>query len=254
MQLSSFARRVLQLTIIVLIILAITTSIVQTPKKETPHISIAPEKMSLSASACDNTQNLNASLNNYNCFLFLLTQNTPKRPLDQSFMLDSNNARILEDTYFLNPALHLQENWIHKDIEGPFKEMVEAAKKESIDLKLFSALRLIETQKSYSNSIKVPVGRDENQTGYALDFTTATSSGAVFQVEFAQSKEGQWLANNSYKYGFVLRYPKDKESITHVQFSPWHYRYFGKEMAKEMFDNQWTYEEWLKAKGAQFEA
>lgn len=253
MLLSSFSKRVLQLIIIILIILAISTSMLFSQPKEKPHVSIAPEKMRLST-LCDTNSNLTASLNNYNCSLFLLSQNTPKQPLDQSYVLDSKNARILEESYFLNPALHLQENWIHKDIEGPFKEMIEAAKTDKVELKVFSALRLIETQNSYSNSLKIPVGRDENQTGFALDFTTAKSSGAVFQVEFAQSPEGQWLANNSYKFGFILRYPKDKEAITHVQFSPWHYRFVGKDIAQEIFNNKWTYEEWLSAKGAQFEA
>lgn len=252
MLLSSFSKRMLQLLIVFLIALAIITSVLTTKPAEKPHVNIAPAKMALS-STCDTGQ-LTQSLNNYNCSLFLLTQSTPQNPLDQSFFLDSKDARILEDSYFVNPTLHLQENWIHKDIEAPFKEMVQAAQNEKIDLKLFSALRLIETQKSYSNSLKVPVGRDENQTGFALDFTTAKSSGAVFQVDFAQSAEGLWLAENSYKFGFILRYPKDKESITHVQFSPWHYRFVGKEIAKEMVDNKWTYEEWLKAKGAQFEA
>lgn len=252
MLLSSFAKRILQLIIVILIVAALVTSALMAKPKETPHISIAPVKMTLS-SMCD-VNNLNASINNYNCPLFLLTQNTPQTPLDQSFVLDSKDARILEDSYFVNPTLHLQENWIHKDVEAPFKEMVAAAQKEKIELKLFSALRLIETQKSYSNSLKVATGRDENQTGFALDFTTAKSSGAVFQVDFAQSAEGLWLAENSYKFGFILRYPKDKEAITHVQFSPWHYRFVGKEIAKEIFDNKLTYEEWLTTKGAKFEA
>lgn len=253
MLLSPFAKRMLQLLIILLIALAIVTSFLTTKPVEKPHISIAPEKMSLST-ACDSAANITQSINNYNCSLFLLTQNTPQNPLDQSYVLDSKDARILEDSYFVNPTLHLQENWIHKDLEAPLKEMVAAAKNDKVELKLFSALRLIETQKSYSNSLKVPVGRDENQTGFALDFTTAKSSGAVFQVDFAQSAEGMWLAENSYKFGFILRYPKDKEAITHVQFSPWHYRFVGKDIAKEIFDHKLTYEEWLKSKGAQFEA
>lgn len=253
MQLSAFSKRILQFTIAILVILALSMSFFTSnqPAVET-HVNIAPEKMQ-STSTC-NTSSLDTSINNYNCSLFLLTQNTPKQPLDQSFVLDSQNARILEDSLFSNPSLHLQENWVHKDLEEPLKEMVAAAKADKIELKIFSALRLIETQKSYPNSLKVPVGRDENQTGFALDFTTAKSSAAVFQTEFAQSQEGQWLAKNSYKFGFVLRYPRDKETITHVQFSPWHFRFFGKTIAKEMFDKNWTYEEWLKAKNVKFEA
>lgn len=252
MRLSPFAKRVLQFIICILVLIAISTSFFTVKPEEPQHVNIAPDKLAMNT-LC-NSNNLNESIHNYNCSLFLLTQNTPKQPLDQSYELDSQNARILDESYFSNSNLRIKENWIHKDLEAPLKEMVEAAKKDKIELKIFSALRSFEMQKSYSNSLKVPVGRDENQTGFALDFTTAKSTGAVFQAEFAQSQEGQWLAKNSYKYGFILRYPKDKASITHVQFSPWHFRFFGKQIAKEMYDKNWTYEEWLKNKGAKFEA
>lgn len=251
MQLSNFSKRLLQLLICGLVIISISSSLF-TPKQEAPKpVRFAPEKLAMNTT-CD-INNLQESINNFNCSLFLLTANTPKQPLDQSYILETKKVVTLDDSLFANSSLHPNENWIHADLEAPLKEMIEAAKKESVDLKIYSAFRRIETQKTYPNSLKVPVGRDENQTGFALDFTTAQSTAAVFQTEFSQSKEGIWLANNSYKFGFILRYPKDKESITHVQFSPWHFRFIGKDIAKEMHDKDLTYEEWLKSKGVSFD-
>lgn len=251
MQLSNFSKRILQIIICILIVLSISSSFF-TRKKETPTPArTAPEKL-LMNSTCS-TDNLKESINNFNCSLFLLTPQMPKKPLDHSYILETKKVVTLDDSYFSNSSLHPNENWIHADVEAPLKEMIEAAKKENVDLKIYSAFRRIETQKTYPNSLKVPVGRDENQTGFALDFTTSDSTAAVFQTGFSQSKEGIWLANNSYKFGFILRYPKDKDSITHVQFSPWHFRFIGKEIAKEMHDKDFTYEEWLKSKGVSFE-
>ena len=54
-----------------------------------------------------------------------------------------------------------------------------------------------------------------------------------------------WLINNSYKYGFILRYPEDKMFITGYKFEPWHYRYFGIETATKLHEMNVTYEEYL---------
>lgn len=74
-----------------------------------------------------------------------------------------------------------------------------------------------------------------------------SSQSNQFQVniEFADTKEGKWLAENAYKYGFILRYPEDKVSITQYQYEPWHFRYVGKEAAKVIHENDWTLEEYF---------
>ena len=51
---------------------------------------------------------------------------------------------------------------------------------------------------------------------------------------------------NCYKYGFILRYPKDKENITGIMYEPWHYRYVGKEAAKEITEKGLCLEEYLE--------
>ena len=61
-------------------------------------------------------------------------------------------------------------------------------------------------------------------------------------------KEYEWLVNNSYKYGFILRYPEGKEKITGYMYEEWHYRYLGKDVAKDVYDSKLTYDEYLAKK------
>ena len=62
--------------------------------------------------------------------------------------------------------------------------------------------------------------------------------------EFEKSNEFDWMSNNSYKYGFILRYPKGKEYITGFKYEPWHYRYVGKEVASIIYTEKITLEEY----------
>ena len=57
--------------------------------------------------------------------------------------------------------------------------------------------------------------------------------------------EYSWLIANSYKYGFILRYPENKEYITGYMFEPWHYRYLGKELATKVYNSGLTYDEYV---------
>ena len=65
---------------------------------------------------------------------------------------------------------------------------------------------------------------------------------------FAESKEFEWMKNNAYKYGFILRYPEYKENITGFKYEPWHYRYVGKEVAKYIYENKLSLEEYFSEK------
>ena len=61
---------------------------------------------------------------------------------------------------------------------------------------------------------------------------------------FIYSKEYEWMKNNAHKYGFILRYEKDKEHITGYNAEAWHFRYVGEEVAKYIYENKITYEEY----------
>lgn len=78
-------------------------------------------------------------------------------------------------------------------------------------------------------------GHSEHQTGLAMDISGVPATCALDQC-FADTNQGQWLAANAYKWGFILRYPNGLTNITGYEFEPWHYRYVGIELATEMHD------------------
>ena len=84
-------------------------------------------------------------------------------------------------------------------------------------------------------------GTSEHQTGLAVDIYAAQDSGQDDETVH------NWLAENAYKYGFILRYPEDKTNITNINFEPWHYRYVGTEAAKGIHNKGICLEEYLNA-------
>ena len=80
-------------------------------------------------------------------------------------------------------------------------------------------------------------GYSEHQTGWAMD-VSARNQGCQIRVCFGQTKAGLWLAENAYKYGFVIRYPNNATSVTGYQYEPWHLRYVGVGLARVMHDNK----------------
>ncbi len=79
-------------------------------------------------------------------------------------------------------------------------------------------------------------GYSEHQTGLAFDICNATDCDLV--QSFGNSDMGKWVTENAHKYGFILRYPRGKQDITGYMYEPWHLRYIGKELAKEMHDKK----------------
>lgn len=80
----------------------------------------------------------------------------------------------------------------------------------------------------------------EHQTGLAADI-----SNIQYAIEhFANTEEYEWLQENAHKYGFIERYPKDKEFITGYDYEPWHYRYLGVDIATQIYNEKITYEEY----------
>ncbi len=83
-----------------------------------------------------------------------------------------------------------------------------------------------------ADKISARPGYSEHQLGTVIDFMSQ-DSGFDFTTTFADTVAGQWLAENSYKYGYVLSYPQGKESETGYSYEPWHYRYIGADLATE---------------------
>lgn len=146
------------------------------------------------------------------------------------------------------------ERSIRSDIEQPMINMFTAASANGYQLMIGSGYRSAALQSTYFNSLASSVGetvanqsiakpgQSEHQTGLAADITTV-SRNCYLDNCFADTSDGQWLANNSYKYGFILRYPKDKETITGYQYESWHFRYVGIELATALHDSGLTLDE-----------
>ncbi len=81
-------------------------------------------------------------------------------------------------------------------------------------------------------------GTSEHELGLAVDINAEEDRSTGDEVY-------DWLAENAYKYGFILRYPADKVDITGIDYEPWHYRYVGKDAAKEIYESKECLEEYL---------
>jgi D-alanyl-D-alanine carboxypeptidase len=75
---------------------------------------------------------------------------------------------------------------------------------------------------------------------------SSKSNNLDLDSNFANTNEGKWLAENAHRFGFILRYPIEKETITHYEYEPWHFRYVGTKAAAVIFENDWTLEEYFQ--------
>lgn len=92
-----------------------------------------------------------------------------------------------------------------------------------------------------------PAGSSEHQSGLAMDFVTPSENAAGSDVTqaFAKTNQGKWLKQNSWKYGWILRYPKNGKSSTYIDYESWHFRYVGKANAKYMHQHNLTLEQYV---------
>lgn len=145
-----------------------------------------------------------------------------------------------------NPSQAVTEerciNCLEKDVMSAFRLMQSDATSLGLNLYVASGYRAYSYQvKLYNNYSAVSgteqadtysarAGHSEHQTGLCFDLNSVDNS-------FAYTDEGRWIVENAHLYGFIIRYPKGKESITGYQYEPWHLRYVGKTLAKELYNN-----------------
>lgn len=95
----------------------------------------------------------------------------------------------------------------------------------------------------HTNLYSAAPGNSEHQTGLAID-VSCKSIGFGLTNNFASTPEGLWLTDNCWRFGFILRYPKNKEAITGYAYEPWHIRYVGVPLAYYLYTNSLTLEEY----------
>lgn len=152
----------------------------------------------------------------------------------------------------VNKKYSLPSNYggVDKTASAALAELQKAANQNGFSLSLISGYRSYSTQdtiynnyikrwgQEYTDTVSARPGHSEHQTGLAFDVGQLSNS-------FGETKEGIWLKENCYKYGFILRYLKGKENITGYAYEPWHIRYVGVDVATKIMKNNLTLEEYL---------
>ncbi len=160
----------------------------------------------------------------------------------------------------VNKSFPLPKNYnpgdLTKETKAAYDSLLTAAKKANIPLKIDNGFRSWEIQHNlFSSYVKedslenaltysAKAGHSEHQTGLAIDLLLSNSN----EAKLPKNKVIlDWLAENAYKYGFILRYPEGKTHITGYIFEPWHYRYVGTELAETLYNggNWITMEEYF---------
>ncbi len=172
---------------------------------------------------------------------------------------ERNGATYIDGIIIVNKSYPLSKNYVpvgtHKEINSAncqeclieevyqaYSKMRKDASDLGMTLWIASGYRSYEYQTGLYNSYVSKHGQDladtysaragysEHQTGWCFDLNTVNDA-------FANTKEGQWINENSYKYGFIIRYPKEKETETGYKYEPWHLRYVGADLASKLYNN-----------------
>lgn len=150
------------------------------------------------------------------------------------------DERIIAD--LVNMFQAAKEDGVELVVCSPYRDLSrqEMLFERKIKKYMAQGMSYLDAYKTSSQAVTVP-GASEHQIGLALDIISTTYSN--LDEGFGETKAGKWLAEHSCEYGFILRYPKDKEYITSIEFEPWHFRYVGKDAAELITKNHITLEE-----------
>ena len=192
------------------------------------------------------------------------SKSVPLDTIPESVTVLVNRAFLLPEDYIpasltkvkmpFDTDIISEKNLLRGDAAMQLQKMVKDAKKKNIILTGVSGYRSYLRQKEvfdesarlhgeeHADKYCALPGSSEHQTGLAIDISTPAIDN-VLEVDFAETKAGRWVEKNSYKYGFVVRYPKGKSKITGYNFEPWHLRYVGLKTAQYLYENKLTLEE-----------
>lgn len=156
----------------------------------------------------------------------------------------------------LQDAAATQNMHVRADTAAALEELVVGAKGQGIDLMLVSGYRSYDYQvgvySTYVQRVGVQSadtfsarpGHSEHQTGLAADLGAASGKCALDQC-FGDLPEGKWLAQNAYRYGFIIRYQKTTQNLTGYEYEPWHVRYVGQALAAQLQASGQTLEQFF---------
>ena len=178
-----------------------------------------------------------------------------ENPLPENYI--PTNIIDVRNPYYKSffPGVNLQVN---KETNMAFQLLKEEALKEGYELWIDSGYRTRSYQEKVLNHYLETIGEEayqkvalpgtsEHESGYAIDLGTVID-GKYFDELTDALPVTKWLHENCHKYGFIIRYPKDKEEITGFKYEPWHLRYVGLELAKYLHETGLTLEEYHRDK------
>jgi D-alanyl-D-alanine carboxypeptidase len=170
---------------------------------------------------------------------------------------DYKPEQLITPDVIFNLVSYDERTLMRPEAAHALEKLFNNAKLQGIILYGVSAYRSYERQytiftdniakkgKDYTLRYSAVPGTSEHQTGLSID-VSAKSENFNLDDNFASSPEGKWLADNAYKYGYIIRYPKGNEDITGYAFEPWHIRYVGEELANYLYTNKLTLEEYYQ--------
>lgn len=188
---------------------------------------------------------------------------------------DANSIAVLVNKEFSLPEDHVPTDLVYPDVRFTFKEKIEkrmmrseaakaleelfaGAEKDGIYLAGVSAYRSHSTQTSLFNryvakdgeekakTYSAMPGHSEHETGLSIDVSGSDGKCAIEDC-FGDTEEAKWLAEHASEYGYIIRYPEGKQSITGYKYEPWHIRYVGVEISSYIAKNNITLEEYYDA-------
>ena len=150
-----------------------------------------------------------------------------------------------------------EKRLMRKEAAEALAKMFNAALEDGIEIVAVSGFRSYERQQQlytaevaasgaeHAQQAIAEPGKSEHQTGLTMDVSSAENLYNLNQ-DFGNTEAGKWLAEHSSEYGFIIRYPEGKENITGYMYEPWHVRYVGTEVAKDIYSLGLSFEEYVQ--------
>lgn len=185
-------------------------------------------------------------------------------------MLSGDPLLALVDTSFHLPSGYAPTNLVSVRTAGldddrtliepavrDLKRLLEAAARQGLHYELQSAYRSYGYQEQVFSGWVATLGEEqalltsarpghsEHQLGTALDLRSAGGPAPWDLEDWAQTPEGEFMAQNSWKFGFVMSYPEDSQAVSCYAYEPWHFRWVGEEIAARVAGSGLTLREWL---------
>ena len=178
----------------------------------------------------------------------------PVSPSGKSYTYyDTVEPTYIDGVLLVNKEYAFPRSYGDGEDEAAYEALLklqEGARQAGYSMPLMSGFRSFETQDKLYNKYVEEDGVEKADTYSAWPGHSEHQTGLAFDVgwvdlQFADTGAGQWLAQPSHEYGFIIRYPEGKEDVTGYQYEPWHVRYLGVDLATKVYESGLCLEEYL---------